>query len=166
MRFNDVVDSYLKKNSDVLDIPKNSLCPYLFSFKEGTPPVLLESVRLQLLSDLERVAPYVKILKYYLTGESLVPRSDVDSKSDVAIAIEFANYNDDVTSQYRAYSMCKKLSDKYIDRTQHKVYYYLYEGSLNLRDMSGAYDFLNNRWIKVPAFDDEEHNSNNRIGSV
>ena len=51
--------------------------------------------------------------------------------------------------------MCKKLSDKYIDRTQHKVYYFLYEGALKLTDMNGAYDFLSNKWIKVPEIDDE-----------
>lgn len=161
MRFDDIVDTYIKKNSDVLDIPKNSLSPGLFSFREGTPPVLLESVRLHLLNDLERVAPYIKVLKYYITGESIVPTANVDPKSSVTVAIEFANYNDDVTSQHRAYSMCKKLSDKYIDRTQHKVYYFLYEGALKLTDMNGAYDFLSNKWIKVPEIDDEEFNTDN-----
>lgn len=161
MRFDDMVDTYIKKNADVLNIPKHSLCTQLFSFEEGTPPVLLESVRLQLLNDIERIAPYVKILKYYLTGESIVPTSTVNSKSDVTIVVEYANYNDDVTSQHRAYEMTKKLSDKYIDRSLHKVYYYLYEGSSNLNDMNGAYDILGNRWIKVSEIDDEDLDTNN-----
>ena len=161
MRFDDIVDTYVRKNSDILVIPKNSLSPGLFSVREGTPAVLLESVRLQLLNDIERIAPYIKVLKYYLTGESIVPTANVDTKSSVTVAIEFANYNDDITSQHRAYSMCKKLSDKYIDRTQHKVYYFLYEGTLRLTDMNGAYDFLGNRWIKVPEIDDEEFDSDN-----
>jgi len=115
MRFDDIVDKYIQKNSDVLDIPKNSLCPNLFSFQEGTPPVLLESVRLQLLNGVERIAPYIKVRNYFLTGECIVPTSTVDNSCDVVVLIEFANYNDDITSQHRAYEQTKKLNGQFID---------------------------------------------------
>lgn len=155
-RFDDMVDQYIKKNSDVLDIPKNSLCQYLFSFQEGTPPVLLESVRLQLLNGVERIAPYIKVNKYFLTGECLKPSSTPNHNCDVTIIIEFSNYNDDVTSQFRAYNIAKKLNGKFIDRTQHKVFYHLYDKPVNIRNVSGAYDILGNKWIKVPEINDEE----------
>lgn len=161
MRFDAMVDTYIRKNSDVLNIPKNSLSVQLFSFQEGTPPVLLESVRLQLLNDIEKIAPYVKVLKYYLTGESIVPTSTINPRSEVSVVVEYANYNDDPTSHQRAYEITKKLNNKFVDRSLHKVYYYLYEGSSNLNDMNGAYDILNNRWIRVPEINDEEFDTDN-----
>lgn len=161
MRFDDMVNTYIKKNADVLNIPKHSLCTQLFSFEEGTPPVLLESVRLQLLNDIERISPYIKVLRFYLTGETIAPTSIINPKSDVSVAIGFANYNNDITSQHRAYSMTKKLSNKYIDRSQHKVFYYLYEGDLNLNNLNGAFDIVANKWIKVPAIEDEDLDTNN-----
>ena len=154
-RFDDTVDQYIRKNTDVLNIPKNSLCQYLFSFQEGTPPVLHETVRLQLLNGIERIAPYIKVNRYVLTGEAINPSSHPAHNSDVTICIDFANYNDDVTSQTRAYNMAKKLSGQFIDRTQHKVYYHLYDNHININNLNGAYDILANKWIKVPELDEE-----------
>lgn len=159
-RFDDTVDQYIRKNTDVLNIPKNSLCQYLFSFQEGTPPVLHESVRLQLLNGIERIAPYIKVNKYFLTGECITPQTLPAHDSDVTMYISFANYNDDVTSQHQAYRMAKKLSGEYIDRTQHKVYYHLYDKQFSLNDVNGAYDILGNKWIKVPEIEDEELDTN------
>lgn len=156
MQFDDIVDKYIQKNSDVLNIPKNSLCTQLFTFREGTPPVLLESVRLQLLNGVERIAPYIKVRKFYLTGESLVPSSTVSAYSDVIIILEYADFNGDYTSQHRAFEQTKKLNGQYIDRTQHKVFYRMYEKHISINDLNGAYDIMNNKWIKVPYFDDED----------
>lgn len=161
MHFDDIVDKYIQKNSDVLDIPKNSLCPNLFSFQEGTPPVLLESVRLQLLNGIERIAPYVKVRKYYLTGEVLQSTSQPNKHSDVIVMMEYSNYNDDPTSQHRAFEQTKKLNGQFIDRTLHKVYYRLYNSMISLSDINGAYDILANKWIKVPEIDDEDFDTNN-----
>lgn len=161
MHFDDIVDTYINKNSDVLNIPKNSLCPYLFSFQEGTPPVLLESVRLQLLNGMERIGPYIKVLKYLLTGECLHPSSDPSKTSDVSVVISFAAYTNDSTTQYKAYQMSKKLSGQYVDRTQHKVYYYLYDTPLNISNLDSAFDILNNKWLKVPEIHDEDFDTDN-----
>jgi len=161
MRFDDIVDKYIQKNSDVLNIPKNSLCSDLFSFQEGTPPVLLESVRLQLLNGVERIAPYIKVRNYFLTGESIVPTSTINNNSDVVVLIEFANYNDDITSQHRAYEQTKKLNGQFIDRTQHKVYYRMYSSIVSRDSINGAYDILGNRWIKVPEINDEDLDTDN-----
>jgi len=161
MRFDDIVDRYIQKNSDVLDIPKNSLCPSLFSFQEGTPPVLLESVRLQLLNGVERIAPYIQVQKYFLTGECLIPSSNIDPHSDVIILIQFANYNDDITSQHRSFEQTKKLNGQFINRTQHKVYYRLYSSPISINDINGSYDILANKWIKVPEITDEDFDTNN-----
>ena len=161
MRFDDIVDKYIQKNSDVLDIPKNSLCPDLFSFQEGTPPVLLESVRLQLLNGVERIAPYIKVRKYFLTGECIAPTSSPDKHSDVYIFIEYTSYSEDLTSQHRAFEQTKKLNGQYIDRTQHRVYYRLYKDMIGINNVNGAYDILANKWIKVPTIDDEDFDTDN-----
>lgn len=161
MQFDDIVDTYIKKNADVLNIPKNSLCPYLFSFQEGTPPVLLESVRLHILNDIEKIAPYILVQKYLLTGECLQPTMSPDKTSDVNIVISFSNYNDDVTSQHRAYEMSKKFSGKFVDRTQHKVFYYLYDTPISINNLKGAFDILSNKWLKVPDIDDEDFDTDN-----
>jgi len=161
MHFDDIVDTYISKNSDVLNIPKNSLCPYLFSFQEGTPPVLLESVRLQLLNDTERIAPYIKVQKYFLTGECLQPTTDPSKTCDLSVVLSFTSYEKDTTTQYKAYEMCKKLSGKYVDRTQHKVYYYMYDTPISINNLEGAFDILNNKWVKVPDIDDEDFDTDN-----
>ena len=161
MHFDKIVDTYIKKNTDVLNIPKNSLCQYLFSFQEGTPPVLLESVRLQILNCIERIAPYIKIQNWCLTGECLKPTEDPSDKCEVSVVISFTDYNKDGTNTQRAYEMCRKLSGSYIDRTRHKLYFYMYDVPLNISNLDGVYDVLTNKWIKVPEMDDEDFNTNN-----
>jgi|LauGreDrversion4_2_1035121.scaffolds.fasta_scaffold290631_2 hypothetical protein len=161
MQFDDIVDRYINRNSDVLNIPKNSLCPDLFSFNEGTPPVLLETVRLHILNDIERIAPYIKINSYYLTGECLIPSSEPSRTCDLTMCIEFASYNDDVTSHMRAFHLLKKLNARYIDRTQHKIYYHMYSEPVSIHDLRSAYDVLRNKWMKVPEIDDEDFDTDN-----
>ena len=156
-----MVDGYIKKNMDVLNIPKNSLCADLFSFQEGTPPVLLETVRLQILNCIERIAPYIKIQNWCLTGECLKPTSAPDKKCELSIVISFVPYKGDTTSHHRAYDMCKKLSGSYVDRSLHKLYFYMYETPLNISNLDGAYDVLINKWIKVPNIDDEDFDTAN-----
>lgn len=159
MHFDDIVDTYIKKNTDVLNIPKNSLCPNLFSFQEGTPPVLLESVRLQILNCIERISPYIKIQRWYLTGECIKPSSTPNDSCEVSVVISFASYSDDNTTEQRAYEMCRKLSGSYVDRTQHKLYFYMYDTPLSISNLDGAYDVLTNKWVKVPNIDDEDFNT-------
>ena len=161
MHFDDIVDTYIKKNTDVLNIPKNSLCPYLFTFQEGTPPVLLETVRLQILNCIERIAPYMNIKKWYLTGDCIRPSNPPDNKCEVSVVISFSGYNDDTTSEQRGYEMCRKLSGTYVDRSQHKLYFYMYNTSLSINNLDGAYDVFLNKWVKVPETDDEDFDTDN-----
>jgi hypothetical protein len=183
MKFDDMVSKYIAKNGNVLDIPKNppSLCTDLFSFQEGTPPVLKESIRLHILSDIERIAPYIKILNFYITGKCLQPISNPDKQCNVNVVIEFANYNDDETSHRRAYIMAQKLSSsntrthpskrdkhesnkRYLGDTQHEIFYHLYNKTLSQSNLAGIYDVFKNKWIKVPKYieiEDEDNSGDN-----
>lgn len=173
MQFDTMVSNYIRKNTDVLNIPKNSLCTDLFSFREGTPPALIESVRLHILNDIERIAPYIRVLKYYITGDCLVPKELPDNKCDVNVIIEFAGYKEDNISYQRAYDMCKKLSSssstvnksthnkhqtnkRYLDRTRHEIFYHLYDKAISPVQLKGIYDILNNKWVKVPDFEEDD----------
>ena len=110
MKFDDAVKDYIRKNGNILDIPKASLSQYLFAFKECTPPVLHESIRLHILNDIERIAPYIKIQKYFLTGECIQPTTNPNTKSNVTVVIEYSNYNGDNTTQYKAAKLINKIN--------------------------------------------------------
>lgn len=149
--FNKGVEKYISKYRPLLDIPKNSLCTQLFAFPESTPPIMHESVRMQILRDVEQIAPYVIVRDFYATGLAFIPNATPDKTSNIIVNIEFSDNRNDVVSNSRAFNVAKKLSGRYIDRTQHRVFYKLYSKPVDLRVVTSKYDVLNNRWIKLPS---------------
>lgn len=146
--FNTEVDKYLAKYNNILDIPKNSLCPLLFSFTESNPPALHESIRMQILRDIEQIAPYVIIRDFYATGLAFVPSERPDTTVPIYINIEFSNNKNDTISYSKAVYVAKKLSGHMLDRTTHKVIYRLFSKPVDTRVLLAKYDVMNNKWVK------------------
>jgi hypothetical protein len=149
--FNQEVQKYISKHKPILDIPKNSLCPELFSFTDFNPPAMLESARMQILRDVEQIAPYVIVRDFYATGMAFVPSDEPSKTADIHINIEFSDNKNDTISYSKAVYVAKKLSGHLIPGTRHKVIYRLFSKPVDTRVLLAKYDVLNNKWIKIPS---------------
>lgn len=149
--FNREVKKYISKYKPILDIPKNSLCPELFSFTDFNPPVMHESARMQILRDMEEIAPYVMVRDFYATGLAFVPSDQPSKTADIHVNIEFNNNKNDTIAYSKAVYIAKKLGGRLLNGTRHKVFYRLFSKPVDTRVLAAKYDILNNKWVKIPS---------------
>ena len=149
--FDKGVEKYISKYRNILDIPKNSLCPALFAFTDFNPPAMHASVRMQILRNIEEIAPYIIVRDFYATGKAFIPSENPDPNADIFVNIEFSDNKGDQINNSRALFLAKKLSGHLLDRTQHKVYYRLFSKPVDPHVLQAKYDVLNDKWMKIPS---------------
>lgn len=137
---------YLKESA--IDIPRNSLDPDVFTFNEGQPPTLKESIKGQIMQDIEKIGRVTIVNTFYIIGSILTKQYSQDSDIDVNVEV-FKEDSDDLTFS-RLLSVLKDINGKLAIGTKHPINYYIMTDEYDLSKTNGAYDVLSQKWIKEP----------------
>jgi len=141
-------------SESVVDIPKNSLDPTVFSFPEDSPPVLQSAIKKQIMRDIERISNVYPVDNYYIIGSILTKRYNPNSDIDVCVELE-PSANGQVTNN-ELIRVAKVVNGKLATGTTHKINYRLMQHQYDLDKTDAAYDIKNEKWIKKEKNDDHD----------
>lgn len=130
-------------------IPRDSLCANVFQFfDDGRPPILHDSIKFQIASDLQQLEQAAPITNAYLIGEILTPYYSDISSIDVYVEIDPEAV--DNLSTAGIYWNLNRINDRFATGTRHKIHYHLNTKRLDTDQVDAVYDIMNEKWIKRP----------------
>lgn len=142
---------YLKES--VVDIPRNSLDPTVFTFPEGSRPILQSVIKAQIQKDIERINAIFPVRRFYIIGSIVTHRYNISSDIDVNVEIE-DQANQDISME-AILRVVKSLNGKLAIGTTHPINYYLIQHDYDLDKTDAAYDVANEKWLKTEERDDD-----------
>ena len=144
--------NYIKES--VVDIPRNTLDPTVFSFPESGQPVLQSAIKDQIMEDIRRLGSVFPIKDFYIIGSILTRRYNEDSDIDVNVELDTHGITDEMATD-SILRILKKVNGKLATGTTHPINYYIMRREYDLNKTDAAYDVLSDRWIKTPKEDDD-----------
>lgn len=144
--------SYYLKES-VVDIPRNSLDPTVFTFPEGGHPILQSAIKAQIQKDIERINAIFPVRRFYIIGSIVTHRYNINSDIDVNVEIE-DQANQDISME-AILRVVKSLNGKLAIGTTHPINYYLIQHNYDLDKTDAAYDVANEKWLKTEEHDND-----------
>lgn len=143
---------YLKES--VIDIPRDSLDPTVFSFPDGGQPILQSVIKKQIQKDVERINAIFPVRRFYIIGSIVTHRYNISSDIDVNVEIEDQGKKDDISME-AILRVAKSLNGKLAIGTTHPINYYLIQHEYDLDKTDAAYDVMNEKWLKTENKDDD-----------
>lgn len=142
---------YLKES--IIDIPKNSLDPTVFSFSDNSKPILQSSIRMQIKKDIERISAMYPVENYFIIGSILTRRYTPSSDIDVCVELENRPEKNRINTD-ELLGIVKSINGKLAVGTTHPINYKLLQYKYDLAKTDAAYDIENERWLKTDNTDD------------
>lgn len=136
---------FLKES--IIDIPRNTVDPTVFSIHPGGHPILQLGIKQQILKDINKINVKFPVTKFYIVGSILTKHYNRDSDIDVNVEIDVDRLNND-GHQEAIMRLIKKINGKMAIGTTHPINYYITREEYDLDKTDAAYDVLNNKWIK------------------
>lgn len=132
----------------VIDIPRDTLDPNVFSFPDTGQPRLQSSIKKQIVSDITKIDNVIPVKQFYIIGSILTKRYNDKSDIDVNVEVENGGTSDERFSDIVS-KIVKKLNGKLAVGTTHPVNYFLMRTEYDLDKTDAAYDVMNDRWLKI-----------------
>ncbi len=141
-------------NESAIDIPRNSLDPTVFSFPDGSPPILQSPIKKQIQRDVERINSIYPVKRFYIIGSIVTHRYNISSDIDVNVEIESRGEKDEISLE-AILRIVKSLNGKLAVGTTHPINYYLLQHEYDLDKADAAYDVMNEKWLKTEKQDND-----------
>jgi predicted nucleotidyltransferase len=135
-------------NESLIDIPRNSLDPAVFTFPDGHLPVMNTAIKSQIIADIQKIEDVLIVNKFFVIGSILTPQ--YNPRTDIDVNVEVDEQVMRNLSQEHLMSLIKLLNGKLAVGTQHPINYFLVPGEYDLDKTDAAYDVANEVWIKEP----------------
>lgn len=149
MKFEQLLENTFLTPENEIHIPRESLCPNVFQFfEDGRPPILQDSIKAQILTDIQMLENVVPITNFYLIGDVLTPY--YTDRSDMNIYVEIDPQIIDQLASAQIFYNLKRINGRYATGTRHKINYLLHSQKLDVDTQNAVYDIVNERWIKRP----------------
>jgi len=148
MKFLDTISEMIHTDKEI-QIPRESLDSGVFQFfDDGRPPILMDSIKSQILQDLRNLEEVVPITDFFIVGDILTPYFTEASDIDVFIEVD-PEVTDNLSTAGIFYNL-KRLTGRYATNTKHKILYHIHTQNIDLEKYDAVYDIINERWIKRP----------------
>ena len=148
MKFLDTISEMIHADKEI-QIPRESLDSAVFQFfDDGRPPILMDSIKSQILQDLRNLEEVVPITDFFIIGDILTPYFTEASDIDVFIEVD-PEVTDNLSTAGIFYNL-KRLTGRYATNTKHKILYHIHTENIDLEKHDAVYDIINERWIKRP----------------
>ncbi len=132
----------------VVHISKDALDPTVFTITPGGEPILQESVRIQILKDVDDIRMAIPVVNFFMIGSILTKNYSEDSDIDVTVEVD-AQLIDSIATSELMHKLTL-LNGKLASGTTHPINYYLITSEFDVDKAEAVYDVVNNKWIKQP----------------
>lgn len=148
-KFTQITNSYI--NESVIDIPRNSLDPTVFQFRDDSYPIMHPMIKTQIQYDIEDIDDVVHVNRYYVIGSILTNKYSPTSDIDINVEVNARNKME----MEDAIKVIKDINGRLAPGTTHPINYYIMENKYDLMKTDAAYDVDREQWIKEPKVDDD-----------
>lgn len=145
-KFDTVIFNKLKES--VVSLSKFDLDPGVFNSKENGSPVLRDSIKVQILKDIDQIRNVAAVVRFYMVGSILT--TNYDNSSDIDVTVEIDSHSIDNISTATLMHTIKNLNGKLASDTLHPINYYIITHELNDDKYDAVYDIINDKWLKIP----------------
>lgn len=143
-----------KLTESVVDLARDSLDNTVFQFPEMGLPILHDSIKVQVLNDVDQIRKVIPVVNFYIIGSILTKNYTNNCDIDVTVQVE-AELVDDIATAELMHTI-KILNGKLAAGTTHPINYYVITHEYDTDKADAVYDVVNNKWIKTPKQQDPE----------
>ena len=145
-RFDDIIVVRLQES--VVSLSKEDLDPGVFNAKENGSPVLRDSIKIQILKDVDQIRMVLPVVNFVIIGSILTKNYDRHTDIDVTVQVD-AELVDDISTA-EVMHLLKQLNGNLAADTQHPINYYIITHDIDESKAEAIYDIVNEKWLKTP----------------
>lgn len=145
-KFDNIVHRGLIESTVMLSHLK--LDPSVFTSKIDDIPVLRDSVKVQILKDIDEIRGVLPVVNFYVVGEILSSNYTMNTDIDVAVQVDAQLIDNIATAEVM--HLLHTLNGRLAADTRHPLYYYIITYEYDMDKSEAVYDVVNEKWPKVP----------------
>ncbi|MDD4110043.1 MAG: hypothetical protein PHS54_00655 [Clostridia bacterium] len=144
--FDNIIFNNLQES--LVNISRDELDSTVFQFKEDGTPILRDSIKIQILKDIDEIRNIMPVVAFYIVGDILT--KNYTEKTDIDIPVQVDKQLIDSISTADIMHLLKYLNGRLAADTQHAINYYIITYDFDSSKSSAVYDIVNEKWIKPP----------------
>jgi hypothetical protein len=129
-------------------IGRDDLDPAVFHFNSEGIPILRDSIRVQILKNIDEIRHILPVIDFFLVGAIL--SRDYERSTPLDISVQVDSQLVDSISVADMLHLLKYLNGHMAADTMHPINYYITTQDFDDVRVDAVYDILNNRWLKSP----------------
>jgi predicted nucleotidyltransferase len=138
----------VKLTESVVTLSKDELDPSVFTFKVDGLPILRDSIKIQILKDVDEIRSVLPVVNFFLIG-SILTKNYTDT-CDMDITVQVDEQLVDSISTAEIMHLLHNLNGRLAADTRHPLNYYIITHEYNESKAEAIYDIVNEKWTKVP----------------
>ena len=135
-------------SESVVNISKDELDPTVFQSSEIKSPILRDSIRVQILRDIDELRKVVPVVNFLMIGSILTKNYDHSTDIDINVQVD-PQAIDDISTAEVMYDL-KQINGRMAADTTHPINYYITTNEFDDSKADAVYDVMNNKWLKTP----------------
>ncbi len=129
-------------------IGRDDLDPAVFQPNAEGTPVLRDSVRIQILRDIDEIRYILPVTTFFMIGDILTRNYERTTPIDISVQVDTQLV--DSISVADMLHLLKRLNGRLAADTMHPINYYITTQDFDDTQVEAVYDIVNMRWLKAP----------------
>lgn len=139
---------YRRLAESVSTIGRDDLDPAVFQPNAEGVPVLRDSVRIQILKDIDEIRYILPVTTFFMIGDILTRNYERSTPIDISVQVDTQLV--DSISVADMLHLLKRLNGRMAADTMHPINYYITTQDFDDTQVEAVYDIVNMRWLKAP----------------
>lgn len=139
---------YRRLAESVSTIGRDDLDPAVFQPNAEGVPVLRDSVRIQILKDIDEIRYILPVTTFFMVGDILTRNYERSTPIDISVQVDTQLV--DSISVADMLHLLKRLNGCMAADTMHPINYYITTQDFDDTQVEAVYDIVNTRWLKAP----------------
>lgn len=139
---------YRRLTESVSTIGRDDLDPAVFQPNAEGIPVLRDSVRIQILKDIDEIRYILPVTTFFMVGDILTRNYERSTPIDISVQVDTQLV--DSISVADMLHLLKRLNGRMAADTMHPINYYITTQDFDDTQVEAVYDIVNTKWLKAP----------------
>ncbi len=139
---------YRRLTESVSTIGRDDLDPAVFQPNAEGIPILRDSVRIQILKDIDEIRYILPVTTFFMVGDILTRNYERSTPIDISVQVDTQLV--DSISVADMLHLLKRLNGRMAADTMHPINYYITTQDFDDTQVEAVYDIINTRWLKAP----------------
>lgn len=139
---------YRRLTESVSTIGRDDLDPAVFQPNAEGIPILRDSVRIQILKDIDEIRYILPVTTFFMVGDMLTRNYERSTPIDISVQVDTQLV--DSISVADMLHLLKRLNGRMAADTMHPINYYITTQDFDDTQVEAVYDIINTRWLKAP----------------